>query len=95
MAHARISTITWSAEVGRDHICTTQEELVPFVRGLPGFISFSSILTNPHVTVSTSTWQTAREADAGRDRITAWLRDHPLRKPMSIDTVDGEVIAST
>jgi hypothetical protein len=100
MPYLRVSVATWKFDVhaaeGQAAIQKVQEEGIPLLRGLPGFVRYQGAITAPRTTVNIFEWESEAQAKAGAQRFTEWLQSSGISQQLdSLDVHLGEVIVSS
>ncbi len=100
MPYLRVSVVTWNVDLhgaaGQAIIQKVQEEGIPLLRRLPGFVRYQAAFTGPRTSVNVYEWESEAQATAGAQRFTEWLQGSGLGQQLdSLDVHLGEVVVSS
>jgi hypothetical protein len=100
MAHLRVSTAKWKVDLASDTgqaiMRQVQTDGVPFLRTLPGFISYVGVRVDSHTSVQVYTWDSAEHAKSGTKQVREWVDQVGIGAHLaSIDATEGEVTVAS
>jgi len=100
MARLRVSTAKWKvdldSEAGQAIIRQAQNDGVPYLRTLPGFISYVGARVDSHTTVQVYTWDSADHSKSGTEQFRDWVNRVGIGAHLaSLDATEGEITVAS
>jgi len=88
-------TIDLDSEEGREAFRLIDTEGVRVFRQQPGFVRYRLMVADPTTTIAVAEWESEELGDPGARRYREWLRSSGIAEKLSLETYDGEVVATS
>jgi hypothetical protein len=88
-------TIDLHSEEGREAFRLIDTEGVRIFRQQPGFVRYRLMLADPVTTIALAEWESEELGKPGAQRYREWLRSTSIAEKLSLETYDGEVVATS
>src|SRR5215203_4886484 len=99
MTYLRCTIGRWNidldSEEGREAFRLIDTEGVEVFRNQPGFVRYRLMVSDPRTTIAVAEWESEERGKPGARRYREWLRSSRIAEKLSLETYDGEVVASS
>lgn len=99
MTYLRCSTGKWNIDLdsreAQEIFERINSEGVKVFRRQPGFISYRLMKASSDVTVAVAEWESKELGRVGAENYRNWLRETGIWEKLTLQTYDGEVVASS
>jgi hypothetical protein len=87
--------IDLDSEEGREAFRLIDTEGVEVFRDQPGFVRYRLMVSDPRTTIAVAEWESEERGKPGARRYREWLKSSGIAEKLSLETYDGEVVASS
>jgi heme-degrading monooxygenase HmoA len=99
MSYLRMTIGRWTIDLdtgeGAEAFRRIQEEGIAVFRRQPGFIQYRLMKADSRTTVAVAEWESEELGKPGAMNYRAWLQESGVRDKLTLETLDGAVVASS
>jgi hypothetical protein len=99
MAYLRVTIAKWSIDLDSPEAAgifrRIDEEGARVFRAQPGFIRYRLMRSDRHTTIAVAEWESESQGKPGAQAYRNWLTESGIAEKLTLDTYDGEIVASS